>query len=170
MSSANPKVSEPSMEEILASIRRIISDEGDMIASSRPHPGLYAVPHQDEPDSQDTPESEALRPLVEAAPPASENDEPVSPAVDEPATAISVSAAAPDDGAPASPLLSNTVSASVANAFGRLEPRPQAAAASTLEDTVKEMLRPMLKAWLDQNLPGIVERLVQAEIERVTRA
>nr|WP_246476352.1 DUF2497 domain-containing protein [Roseibium litorale] len=41
--------------------------------------------------------------------------------------------------------------------------------AQTVEDLIKEMLRPMLKAWLDQNLPGLVEQLVQKEIERVTR-
>ena len=41
--------------------------------------------------------------------------------------------------------------------------------ARTLEDLVREMLRPMLKAWLDENLPGTVERLVRAEIERVSR-
>ena len=41
--------------------------------------------------------------------------------------------------------------------------------AGTLEDLVREMLRPMLKAWLDDNLPGMVERLVRAEIERVSR-
>lgn len=36
-------------------------------------------------------------------------------------------------------------------------------------DLTREMLRPMLKAWLDDNLPGIVERLVNAEIERIAR-
>ena len=41
--------------------------------------------------------------------------------------------------------------------------------ARTLEDLVKEMLRPMLKAWLDDNLPGLVDRIVRAEIERVSR-
>ena len=39
----------------------------------------------------------------------------------------------------------------------------------TIEDLVKDMLRPMLKNWLDDNLPGLVERLVRAEIERVSR-
>ena len=34
---------------------------------------------------------------------------------------------------------------------------------------VREMLRPMLKVWLDDNLPSLVERLVRAEIERVSR-
>jgi cell pole-organizing protein PopZ len=41
--------------------------------------------------------------------------------------------------------------------------------ARTLEDLVQDMLRPMLKGWLDENLPGMVERLVRAEIERVAR-
>ena len=41
--------------------------------------------------------------------------------------------------------------------------------ARTLEDLVKEMLRPMLKNWLDDNLPQLVERIVRAEIERVSR-
>ena len=40
----------------------------------------------------------------------------------------------------------------------------------TLEELVSEMLQPMLKAWLDDNLPGLVDRLVQAEIERISRA
>ena len=39
----------------------------------------------------------------------------------------------------------------------------------TLEDLVRETLRPMLKLWLDENLPSLVERMVEAEIERVTR-
>ena len=41
--------------------------------------------------------------------------------------------------------------------------------ARTLEDLVRDMLRPMLKSWLDDNLPSVVERLVRAEIERVSR-
>jgi uncharacterized protein len=40
--------------------------------------------------------------------------------------------------------------------------------ARTLQDLVREMLRPMLKSWLDDNLPTLVERLVLAEIERMT--
>jgi cell pole-organizing protein PopZ len=39
----------------------------------------------------------------------------------------------------------------------------------TLENVVRDTLRPMLKSWLDENLPGVVERMVEAEIERVTR-
>jgi cell pole-organizing protein PopZ len=40
---------------------------------------------------------------------------------------------------------------------------------TTLEDVVRETLRPMLKSWLDENLPRLVEQMVQAEIERVAR-
>jgi cell pole-organizing protein PopZ len=39
----------------------------------------------------------------------------------------------------------------------------------TLEEVVRETLRPMLMSWLDENLPRLVERMVRAEIERVTR-
>jgi cell pole-organizing protein PopZ len=39
----------------------------------------------------------------------------------------------------------------------------------TIEELVREMLRPMLKSWLDDNLPSLVEKLVRAEIERVSR-
>jgi cell pole-organizing protein PopZ len=39
----------------------------------------------------------------------------------------------------------------------------------TVEELVSELIRPMLKTWLDDNLPGLVERLVRAEIERVSR-
>jgi len=42
--------------------------------------------------------------------------------------------------------------------------------AITLEEIVKELLRPQLQEWLDQNLPGLVERLVREEIERLARA
>jgi cell pole-organizing protein PopZ len=40
----------------------------------------------------------------------------------------------------------------------------------TLEDLTREMLRPMLKVWLDENLPTVVERLVRAEIDRVSKS
>jgi uncharacterized protein len=62
----------------------------------------------------------------------------------------------------------NTVSA-VESAFNSLANTVLSNNARTLEDLVKEMLRPMLKSWLDDNLPGLVERIVKAEIERVSR-
>jgi hypothetical protein len=66
-------------------------------------------------------------------------------------------------------LLSNAASAAVDSAFSTLAQTVLAQNARTLEDLVREMLRPMLKSWLDDNLPGLVERLVRAEIERVAR-
>ncbi|WP_432643861.1 PopZ family protein [Pannonibacter phragmitetus] len=59
--------------------------------------------------------------------------------------------------------------AAVSAAFENLSSTILSANARTLEDLVKEMLRPMLKSWLDQNLPVMVERLVRQEIERVVR-
>lgn len=78
------------------------------------------------------------------------------------------------DGAPAAgarrrDLLSPGVDAVVAAAFQSLGEVVLPHKERTIEDLVKEILRPMLKDWLDQHLPGIVENLVRAEIERVTR-
>jgi len=66
-------------------------------------------------------------------------------------------------------LISPTTTAAVDSAFNTLAQTVLVQNARTLEDLVREMLRPMLKIWLDDNLPGLVERLVRAEIERVSR-
>ena len=60
-------------------------------------------------------------------------------------------------------------SAAVDSAFNALAQTVLVQNARTLEDLVREMLRPLLKSWLDDNLPGMVERIVKAEIERVSR-
>jgi cell pole-organizing protein PopZ len=65
--------------------------------------------------------------------------------------------------------MSNSTAAVVDSAFNTLAHTVLGQNARTLEDLVKEMLRPMLKSWLDDNLPGLVERIVRAEIERVSR-
>jgi cell pole-organizing protein PopZ len=66
-------------------------------------------------------------------------------------------------------LLSATTANAVDSAFNSLARTVLGNNARTLEDLVKEMLRPMLKSWLDDNLPGLVDRIVRAEIERVSR-
>ena len=72
--------------------------------------------------------------------------------------------------APAAPqMLSRSTVSAVESAFNSLANTVLSNNARTLEDLVKEMLRPMLKSWLDDNLPGLVERIVKAEIERVSR-
>ena len=66
-------------------------------------------------------------------------------------------------------LISNETIAAVDSAFNTLAHTVIGQNARTLEDLVREMLRPMLKSWLDDNLPSMVERIVRAEIERVSR-
>lgn len=66
-------------------------------------------------------------------------------------------------------LLSDNSNSAVSGAFNALAHTILAQNARTLEDLVSEMLRPMLKEWLDDNLPSLVERLVKEEIERVSR-
>ena len=69
----------------------------------------------------------------------------------------------------AAAILSSEANRAVARAFGDLNRGVLGDNVRSLEDTVKEMLRPLLKTWLDDNLPQIVERLVRMEIERVAR-
>jgi cell pole-organizing protein PopZ len=70
---------------------------------------------------------------------------------------------------PQPPLMSPQTVTAVNSAFNALAQTVLSSNARTLEDLVKEMLRPMLKSWLDDNLPGMVEKIVRAEIERVSR-
>jgi hypothetical protein len=74
-----------------------------------------------------------------------------------------------ESAAPVQQILSHTTVSAVESAFNSLANTVLSNNARTLEDLVKEMLRPMLKSWLDDNLPGLVERIVKAEIERVSR-
>jgi cell pole-organizing protein PopZ len=66
-------------------------------------------------------------------------------------------------------IISSATAAAVDSAFNALAQTVLVQNAKTLEDLVKEMLRPMLQHWLDNNLPTLVERLVRQEIERVAR-
>ena len=70
---------------------------------------------------------------------------------------------------PQQPLISQHTATAVNSAFNALAQTVLSNNARTLEDLVKEMLRPMLRSWLDDNLPGLVEKIVRAEIERVSR-
>src|SRR5262249_38446249 len=69
---------------------------------------------------------------------------------------------------PEAGLLSREATAAVGSAFNTLTETGKRQQPS-LEDMVRETHKPRLKSWLDENLPGVVERMVQAEIERVTR-
>jgi cell pole-organizing protein PopZ len=216
------KSQEPSMEEILASIRRIIADDDATKSVQRAPEPLEEEPQIAVPDAHPQQSHSASpdgphRPRFEAHPPEPAEEPGPAPDVAEPSSDIldlteSMAAPAPQssttpstpsamtppaaqfrtiDGgsdvgfdeisekpASAAPapgggergrLMSGDASAAVDSAFNALAQTVLAQNARTLEDLVREMLRPMLKTWLDDNLPGMVERLVRAEIERVSR-
>jgi cell pole-organizing protein PopZ len=161
------------MEEILASIRRIIADDdasnsppgaespmpsAPPVTLPRPAPSrpVAAPPPPVEPVQQENSDADVLD-LTEAM--AGEKPSPVPP--------MSNLQSEPVPGQ--RPLISSSTSAAVDSAFNTLAHTVLAQNARTLEDLVREMLRPLLKNWLDDNLPGMVERLVRAEIERVSR-
>ena len=98
---------------------------------------------------------------------------PEHPATDEPMPPQSP-ARATEPGAETDPalevgLLSRQTTAAVDSAFNALAHAVRTQNSQTLEELVRETLQPRLKSWLDDNLPGLVERMVRAEIERVSR-
>ncbi|NEU95377.1 PopZ family protein [Bradyrhizobium uaiense] len=232
------KVQEPSMEEILASIRRIIADdEAKPAAAEKPAAAAAAPPKVEPPPaakpamkSPPSPAAKAAAPAPKSPPPApapasnSQDDidsllaslDEATPAAEirpspqpeaqpeadvfeltddmalpAPAPAPSFRKVEPQDDvefteartrapepvreppaiepAPMQQIISGTTMRAVESAFNSLANTVLSNNARTLEDLVKEMLRPMLKSWLDDNLPGLVERIVKAEIERVSR-
>jgi uncharacterized protein len=210
------KSQEPSMEEILASIRRIIAEDD----SEKPAPPpAEAVDVEFNPDTAAaslraartmadfTPQAAAQEtspsgiaagfgapsgtakasrsstildldePLASSAPRAATTSnldaspsaphQPIEDALANEAVSVSQTSAAREG--ESGGLMSSATSAAVDSAFNALAQTVLVHNARTLEDLVREMLRPMLKVWLDDNLPGMVERLVRAEIERVSR-
>lgn len=185
---------EPTMEEILASIRRIISEDEAPAAEAKDTP-----PHGDEPP---TPVEAEPEPVAEAAPePEPEpipEPEPVA-AAPEPAPfeedddlleltdkvethgdldVYTPSAAPPPEPAPepvaaaaeVAPLVSERAASAAASAFDRLSQTiAMPADGRTLEDVVRELLRPLLQQWLDDHLPAIVQQAVESEVERIAR-
>lgn len=190
------KAQEPSMEEILASIRRIIADDDVNRAAAPAAEAARSVPPPEPaPVFQSAPavEPETPMPLADAAGAdildltddmrAAEAPPSFRTIDSQPDVVFTeADAAGRDDEAEhleaarrqlaasmGESLLSNRTAAVVDSAFNSLAQTVLVQNARTLEDLVREMLRPMLKSWLDDNLPGLVERLVRAEIERVSR-
>jgi cell pole-organizing protein PopZ len=93
------------------------------------------------------------------------------PAVDTPASPAPAGRAEPEHAV--SPeetaLVSASTGASVSSAFNALATTMFLQNTGMVEEAVRDLVRPMLKQWLDDNLPSLVERLVRAEIERVAR-
>jgi len=187
---------EPTMEEILASIRRIISEDAEE-APAQPEPQPQAQPQpvqarQPEPepieeevlelDQVVEPEEEVME-LSEPEPPpppppppkpaVQMRPEPRRPRAPEPPPApAEEDVMLVENETPRSGLISQNAANAISSAFGQLHARSRITdePGNTLEDIVREMLKPMLKEWLEANLPVITERLVAEEIERVQRA
>lgn len=174
------------MEEILASIRRIIADDQ---AHSGPLPGdsvsadsdidVSAITFDDDVlQAADTDQEYAS--VVRHEPQQMQQHAPPPPPPPSPVAAPTVNVAPPgaEARAPAAKsgneghqqqLLSSAADASAASAFQALSSVVLSRSPRTVDDLVQDMLRPMLKAWLDENLPPLVEKLVKAEIERISR-
>jgi len=217
--SQSAKAQEPSMEEILASIRRIIADDetGKAVkpaeappapkpaptpvasaatrpvpppAPPRPSPPPAPANKQDDIDAMlglDQPKPAPKPPAPKPAPAPSDvldlteamTAAPAFRTIDGASDVVFAERGdapePPRQPAPLPPpgvdrgLMSASTRAAVDTAFHSLASTVLGNNARTLEDLVKEMLRPMLKSWLDDNLPGMVERIVRAEIERVAR-
>jgi uncharacterized protein len=181
MSDAKGQQHEPSMEEILASIRRIIAEDGETAAepaaaaAAAPEAAPTAAePAEDILELTDVVEPDGSVVNLNAAP----KLEPVPPPPLVPPPLREVAPVAePTD---AEGIVSVATAAASVAAFSQItslssrsEPRARnlgvGAGDLTLETLVREELRPILKDWLDQYLPDMVERLVQEEITRLVR-
>jgi len=193
MSDPKSASNDPSMDDILASIRKIISDDearaqvsGQVSSQQAAQPGRPPATPLVEPRIQPPGRDDVLlltdlieEPKSGAIPP------PIPlPRID-PVRASEMPQPSVEPPAPVdSGLIGGGVASSAASAFSRLnqamqESVPVPAAADpgpvvgnngkTVEELVKETLRPLLKEWLDQNLPQLVERYVEREIVRLTR-
>lgn len=186
---------EPTMEEILASIRRIISED-DAPADTAPAPqaaepepqpepvvAAFETPVEPEPapefavEAEPAVEDDVLELTDRYEPPVAETigdlDVSVSESFDEPALYTAPEPAWSPEPA-AETLVGESAAASAASAFAGLaasfrHSEEPAGTGPTIDALARELLRPMLKEWLDANLPGIVEAQVRKEVERIAR-
>ncbi|HYR64920.1 MAG TPA: DUF2497 domain-containing protein [Reyranella sp.] len=185
MSDSRSANNDPSMDDILASIRKIISDDEARAQVSGRQGNNQQAPSQPSDHPASPSDVLLLTDLIEDPNSAAEGAGPSViplPRID-PANAAEMPQ--PSVGPPADASLIGAAGAGAAtSALGRLSqavkdsvPSPAApdpgpamnSNGKTVEDLVKEMLRPMLKEWLDRNLPPMVERYVEREIVRLTR-
>ena len=159
------------MDDILASIRRILSEDEAADAASTPHddasdPGVLLL------------EPAMMVHELDHGPqmPAQAETTPMSESVHVGA-ALSDAGPAASAGTGQASLVDTATHAAATSAVGNLVRTLNTARSTavhrggpTLEDMVRDEMRPLLKEWLDANLPALVERLVQAEIERVIKA
>jgi cell pole-organizing protein PopZ len=182
---------EPTMEEILASIRRIISED-DAPADKAEAPLPIPEPMEDLPPLAAAPEDDVLE-LTERVDAPAETESigdldiytPPGPAPEpepEPLPVFQAPAPEPEpvfeaptpapifEPTPSEGLIGAAAATAAASHFGKLASGLlMPANGRTLEDVVRELLNPLLKDWLDTNLPAIVEAKVEEEIARVSR-
>jgi cell pole-organizing protein PopZ len=174
---------EPSMEDILSSIKRIIAEDSEAALSSprvKRSAGLTPMtPADEEPTQIDDDEEpdvleltdavdEAPEVVAEPAPEAAFKPVPlVKPEGESVATAKPASAEPPKKPVLASSQTIQSSKASLA-ALSALVIKPEITGTDTLEGMVREMIRPMLAEWIDGRLPDIVDRMVAEEIARIT--
>ena len=185
--SDNSSEEEPSIEEILASIRQIISDDDEVeekkTLESPVRDGTNDVLALTEDDlsEQDEPE-EAPEPYLNEEPDIElrdlEEEAPAPYVPEEPVEEPDVFVQPEPEPAPARPvpsdILSSGAQAAAMGSLAKLTKRmPINSSRSydgvTLEDIVRESLHPMLREWMDDNLPAMVERIVQKELEKLAR-
>lgn len=163
---------EPSMEEILSSIRRIIADEEkDRSAGPSGSASLAAADDDDVLELTDVDEGETAPAAPLVTPPAAAATQAAPAIANEPTKESPVVAASKEDS-----LVSAGAASASTSAFSKLtravaaDERPATAATSrTVDDLLVDLLRPMLKDWLDQNLAGVVERVVEQEVKKLAR-
>jgi uncharacterized protein len=168
-----PAAGDPSMEDILASIRRILSED------EAPAAGAVAASSQTAPAGERAADDGVLvldpammvsqpRESVVAAPePEPEPEpEPIPVPVPQPAPAAAEIVPQALIGVAAAAAATSSVD-SLIRTLAAERTMQVHSGGPTIEDIVREELRPLLKAWLDANLPPMVERLVRVEIERV---
>ncbi|MCA1951945.1 MAG: DUF2497 domain-containing protein [Hyphomicrobiales bacterium] len=182
---------EPSMEEILASIRKIIADDSLGTKKDEPtkKPAPAAKKAPEPPPAAEIDEDAEILDLAKVATVASTPQEvsveTVTPAIVpetvampkpepelEPAPEPVTEMPAPVRSVAAleERIMSENTKALVSQAFQTLSRHTaMPAMGRSLEDVVVELLRPMLRDWIDSHLPAIVEKHVRAEIERVAR-
>ena len=157
------KTMEPSMEEILASIRSLIAEDSEQPAGGAAPPvELVAVALEEAPMAQEVGAQAPVEP--EAAVPRVVWTRP---------TALLRPIAQPEPQPRIAPepeaLMSAETDDAATSSFAALNAALELQSSDLAERMVGELLRPMLKTWLDENLPSIVEKLVRAEIQRVAR-
>ncbi|HSI16449.1 MAG: DUF2497 domain-containing protein [Sphingomonas sp.] len=159
--------SEPSMEEILSSIKRIIAEEGDAATGTRTRrPAKAAAPVRDAlSDAMDADDE-----ILELSQPVAEEQATPAPMPIGAPDVPPAPAAKPAQRAPEAILSERAADATRAplEALSRMVVKPEVAGSDTLEGMVRELLKPMLREWLDDNLPQIVETMVAREISRIT--